>query len=253
MSLLLVTTVHLSPDAARAGVDFGTVERGEMSPEALVSLLENFRFIDGVQNHVAEPHFVVVTRSGRYVVRTGLKNLFLYDARDTLAPYAQLPAIEIVAHLQRAPATRAPFADAEAEPVPRAPRPKHRGIAATILTLGVALNGFTVYSAFYTESVHRPPITTLLTDPAELAMRQRDVIGTFATGAQKGDRVITVTADRIQFSEIGAPGSIGESTDTYRLGRHDNRLCLTTPGSGIVDVVNIDSVIYYGDTYRRTK
>lgn len=253
MSPLLVTTVNLSPDGARAGKDYGTVEHGEMPLEALISLLENFRFVDGVQNHVAEPHFVIVTRSGRHVVRTGLKNLFLYDARDSLAPYAQLTVAEIVAHLQRAPATRAPFAEAEEPSAPRAAGSKHRGIAAMILTLGVALNGFTVYSAFYSESVHRPPMTTLLSDPAELAMRQRDVIGTFATGAQKGDRVITVAADRIQFSKIGASGSLGESTDTYRLGRHNNRLCLTTPGSGIVDVVNIDNVLYYGDSYRRTR
>jgi hypothetical protein len=251
--MLLVTTVHLAPDGSRAGVSFGTVEHGDVAPAALVSLLDNFRHIDGIQNHEAEPHVSIVVRSGRYLVRTGQKNLFLYDARDSLAPYTQLTAAEIVAHLQRAPATTAPFGEPGEAPAIPTPRAKHRGVAATILTLGLALNGYTVYSALYTESVHRLPAITLLTDPAELAMRQHDVVGTFATGTQPGDRILTISPGAIQFSQVGAPAGMGDGVDSYRLGRHDNRLCLLTAGSGVVDFVNIETMRYYGDTYRRTK
>lgn len=249
-----VTTVHLSTDGARAAAAFGTVERGALAGDALQDLLENFRFVDGVENHESDPQVIVGARSGRFIVRTGRQKLFLYNARDPLAPYTELTAAEIVACLQRPAVTQAPFPGTEEPLTPPAPKARHRGIAAMILVLGIALNGYTVYSSRYTESVNELPAVTLITDPSELITRQHDVVGTFATGAQKGDRVIEVARDgSIKFSEIDSPKGLGNGSDTYQLGRLENRLCLITRGNGVVNVVNIETMMYYGDTYRRTK
>jgi hypothetical protein len=66
--------------------------------------------------------------------------------------------------------------------------------------------------------------------------------------------VITIISDgKIRFSERGSPDAISINTDTFRLGRHDKRLCLLTAESGVVDFVNPDTLLYYGDTYRRSK
>ena len=249
--MLHVSTVNLSADTTAAGADFGLNQLGELSAAELVVLLERLRAIDAIQNAEADPHILIAARAGNFLVRTGQGKLLLYNARDTTEPYSELTAEQIVAQVDRA-VTGAPFA-ADDPAVPVAPAP-NRGIAIAILLAGIALNGYTLYSAFYSESVNEKPALTLLIDPAEIAAQSQAVAGTYATGSQAGDRVIVITADgKIAFSEVGNARSINNGTDAFRLGRRDKKLCLSTTDSGIVDVVNIETVIYYRDTYRRTK
>jgi hypothetical protein len=59
-------------------------------------------------------------------------------------------------------------------------------------------------------------------------------------------------AGRLRFYEIGAKGPINDSKDSYRIGRHDGLLCLTTVESGVVDLVG-DTLVYYKDVYQRRR
>jgi hypothetical protein len=246
-----VSTVNLSADTTAASSDFGLTELGELSAAELAALLDRFRALDAVQNAEADPHLFVEAPAGRFLVRTGQGRLQLYNARDNSEPAAELTADEIVTQLNRAP-TSPPFAESSA-PAPFAPAP-HRGIAFAILFAGIALNGYTLYSAFYTESVNEKTAVTVLTDPAELTARGQEVAGTYATGNKPGDRVIAISADgRVTFSEIGNARSVNNSGDSFRLGRRNKQLCLATTDSGVIDVVNIEAIVYYRDTYRRTK
>ncbi len=251
--MFLVTTVNLAPDTRRAAADQGTTDLGELSPDEFAALLERLRTIDPVQNHECDPHVIVVARAGKFVVRTSQGRLLLYNARDNTIPYAELSPGEIVAHLDRSISTATPFSAPAAVPPAPVSTPS-RGIAVAILVAGLALNGYTLYSVFYTESVNQPPAVTLLTDATERAARLHDAVGTFATGNQPGDRAIEITADgRIRFIELGNHSPTGDTTDTFRIGRHDHKLCLATAESGVVDVLNIDSLVYFRDTYHRTK
>ena len=258
--MFAVTTVHLSSDTAAAGVDFGQTELGELSAAELLALLARFRQLDALQNADIDPHLLITARAGRFLIRTGQGKLFLYNARDTTEPYAELTPEEILAHLDHTPAAAAAESDVSSVPPP-AP---HRGIAFGIFIAGLALNGYTLYSAFYSESVNEKNAITLLTEADELTAHQRSVIGTYATGGQPGDRVITVGADgRVIFAEVSAATSLNNGTDTYRLGRHEKKgrapstssdkgkLCLTTTDSGVIDILNIDTLVYYRDTYKR--
>ncbi len=249
-----VSTVHLSPDATTASPTLGTTDLGEISAADLLTLLQRLRDVDALQVVDAEPHLLVVARSGRFIVRTGRKKLFLYDARDAVQPYAELTAEEIVAQLERNVAPSPPPADAvsaEAAAAVRRAAP-HRGIAAAILAAGLALNGYTLYSVFYTESVNEPPAVTLLTDPDDLAARQHAVLGVYVTGDKPGDRAITVLPDgRIKFTELGSTSGVVNNTDTYRLGKRANKFCLATAESGVIDIFDGDTLIYFRDSYRR--
>jgi hypothetical protein len=252
-----VSTVNLSPDVSAASPDFGKTELGLLSGDELFALLVSLRRINELESSDADAHLFIEAPAGRYLVRTGRGKLYLYNARDTTEPYAELAPEEIVAHLDRTP-TRAPFAAAN-EPLPVAPSASatpapapHRGIAISILVAGLALNGYTLYSAFYTASVNQKPAIILLTDPAELATHQHNVVGKYVTGDQPGDRVIIIFADNtVKFSEIGVARTLNNGTDAYRLGTHDNRLCLSTVESGVIDVINADTLLYYRDTYHR--
>lgn len=140
---------------------------------------------------------------------------------------------------------------------PRRPRlavATRRLLAAGLVFLALVIAGYAAYRFFRSNPIAERIAVTPIDDPKELAARRRDAVGTFATGATPGDRVITVTADgNIEFSEIGADPRTSRTADSWQLARRDRKFCLTTNASGIVDIINIDTIAYYGDTYRRTK
>ncbi len=256
-----VTTVCLSPDVTRFDPAAEPTDLGELSGADLIVLLERLRTLPVEESVEAEPHLVIVSRAGKFHVRSGHQRLFLYNARDTVEPYAELTAVEILAQLDRSSATAAPFAAPGQATGPvlggaPAPRPAapHRGIAAAILVAGLLLNAYTLYSVVYVDSVNQKADVTLITNPAEAAAREKEILGIYATGNQKGDRVITILPDRqVKFSEVGKTGPLAESTDSFEVAKRGTKICLTTKDSGAIDVLNLETVVYYRDTYRRAK
>lgn len=257
-----VTTVCLSPDVTRFDPAIEPTALGELSGPEVVVLLERLRTLPVEETAEIEPHLIIVGRAGKFHVRAGNQRLFLYNARDTIEPYAELSAIEILTQLDRTDVTAPPFAFSggtavSATVAAAAARPAaapHRGIAAAILVAGLLLNGYTLYSVVYVDSVNHKPDVTLITNPGEAAAREKEILGTFATGSQKGDRVITIlSGGRVKFSEVGKTGPLSESADVFEVAKRGSRLCLNTRDSGAIDVLNLETLVYYRDTYRRAK
>ncbi len=246
-----VTLLNLSADARVASPRFGSRALGEIGEPAFVGLLESFSLLPTLQVHESEPEITVETNLGKYIVRTGQGKLFLYDARDNAAPYAELTATEIAQQISGA----APAESAVVAPEASAPnRTPHRGIAIGMLAAGLCLNGYTLYSVFYIDDVNQKPAVKVITDTTELSARQAAVVGRYATGNEAGDRYIIVGADgRVRFGEISTGRTRPESGDTYRIGRYEEQLCLTTPDSGVIDITGLNTLVYYRDIYRRTK
>ena len=251
--MFTVTSVHLSADTSSADSRLGPSELGLLTPDELRSLLDQLRRIESPQPNVTDPHLVVTSAAGRFIIRTGQGKLFLYNARDTTEPSGLLSPEEIVAQLD-SQITQAPFAVPSTPPASNSKGASHYAIVLSLVFAGLGLNSYTIYSVFNIESVAQLPAVVVLTDLNERTTRGRDAIGSYATGSRSGDRVITIISDgKIRFSERGSPDAISINTDTFRLGRHDKRLCLLTAESGVVDFVNPDTLLYYGDTYRRSK
>lgn len=253
-----VTLVNLAADASAADVAFDRSDLGELPPEKVQALLEQFARIDAVANTEAEPQIKLSARAGKFIVRTGRGKLFLYQARDAAQSYAELTAPEIVAQLlgEEPAGTPADTGTGAAEGAPPAPRqpPANRGIAAAILAAGLAVNAYTVYSAFNTETVNPRPAVTLVTDATEAGNRLREIAGTYATGSQPGDRVIEIRADGTAlFSALGAKGVRNYGSETFKLGKQGGKFALALRDAGLIEIQNLDTVVYYRDTYRRTK
>ncbi len=244
-----VTTVNLTTDTTAADIAHGKVDVGELTIDEFLALLDRFRHLDPVQNHEADPHLLVTTAVGKFRIRTGQGKLFLDNARNTTEACAELSAEEIIHYLQRPSELTA--LEALRETTAQAATPS-RGIAAAILLAGLGLNAYTLYAVFYTETVNEKPVVAALTDPAEITAHQNDVIGTFATGAQPGDRLITIDGTgKIKFAEVDARTGYNNNLDTYRLGRLGKNYCLNTVDSGVIEVVNLNTLLYYRDTYKR--
>src|SRR5271170_4751688 len=245
-----VSTTHLGPDGRRASATNESVDRGDMSGADLTVLLDAFCEIDPVDNEEFDPSIVAAGRGAKLIIRTSRGRLQVYDSRDHSAPGIEMSVAQLFERLDRMPDTHTPFADGADQPPPTAP---HRGIAFAMLIVGLALNGYILYSVFYVESVNKKPDITLITDADEVKTRETAIAGVYSTGTHTGDRVIEVSATgQVHFFEIGAKGPINDSRDTYRFGRHDGLLCLSTAESGVVDLVN-DTLVYYRDIYQRAK
>ena len=251
--MFTVTSVHLSADTSSADSRLGPSELGLLTPDELRSILDQLRRIESPQPNVTDPHLVVTSAAGRFIIRSSQGKLFLHNARDTTEPSGLLSPEEIVAQLD-SQITQAPFAVPSTPPASNSKGASHYAIVLSLVFAGLALNSYTIYSVFNIESVAQLPAVVVLTDLNERTTRGRDAIGSYATGRRSGDRVITIISDgKIRFSERGSPDAISINTDTFRLGRRDKRLCLLTAESGVVDFVNPDTLLYYGDTYRRSK
>jgi hypothetical protein len=225
------------------------MDRGEMTPADLTVLLDAFAEIDPAENEEQDPHVTVGGRGAKLIIRTSRGRLQVYDVRDHAAPAVEMTVAGILARLDRVE-SNAPFPGDPEQPPPTAP---HRGIAIAMLALGLVLNGYILYSVFYVESVNKKVEVKLLTDADEVKAKEAAVAGSYATGSKVGDRVIEVDASgRVRFYEIGAKGPINDSKDSYRVGRHDGLLCLTTVESGVVDLVG-DTLVYYKDVYQRRR
>jgi hypothetical protein len=245
-----VTSSHLGPDARRTRAASENMDRGDLSAAELTVLLDAFVDIDPADNEEHDPHIVVVGRGAKLIIRTSRGRLQVYDVRDHAAPALEMSVAGIIQRLDKTVETGSPFAVEEPQPAPSAP---HRGIAFAMLIVGLVLNGYILYSVFYVESVNKKVEVKLLTDPTEMKLKEEALAGVYATGAKTGDRVIEIDAyGQARFYEIGAKGPINDSKDTYRVGRHDGILCLTTDDSGVVDLVG-ETLVYYRDVYQRRK
>jgi len=197
-----VTTINLSRDATHATPDLGSSHLGPLVRDHLAALLETFRQLDAIQNHDADPHIAVQTPTGKFLIRTGQGRLFLYNARDTAAPYAELNSEAILAELEKVHASE-PDTETGAERTAPASKTPCHAISIAILLSGLLLNAYTVYSVFQNESVNQQPAVSFLSSGPELNALQQSAAGLYATGNVPGDRAIEILATgQIRFLKI---------------------------------------------------
>jgi hypothetical protein len=245
-----VTTSHLGPDARRTSATSENMDRGELTDSELTLLLDAFVEIDPADNEEHDPHIIAVGRGSKLMIQTSRGRLQVYDVRDHAAPAVEMTVAGILERLDLMEPQHPLGKQDDGLPTPTAP---NRGIAVVMLTLGLILNGYILYSVFYVESVNKKVEVKLLTDADEIKSKEVSLAGTYATGAKTGDRVIEIdSAGQVRFYEIGLKGPINDSKDTYRVGRHDGLLCITTVDSGVVDLVG-DTLVYYKDVYQRRR
>ncbi|PTY00321.1 hypothetical protein [Opitutus sp. ER46] len=141
-----------------------------------------------------------------------------------------------------------------ATPSSSATTPRWKTSAALLLIVAaLALFARTYLGATRQESVLALPELARFPDQAEHDRRLRDVIGTFATGKEAGERVITVLPNgTVRFALLGPLERTLLETDSYHLALHHNRIAIATSESGLIEVLGLDRLAYCGDEYRRT-
>ena len=125
-------------------------------------------------------------------------------------------------------------------------------LAAACLAGSLALAVQAVRLARRVESVHPPRTAEPLADPAETAARLRELAGTYATGGRTGDRTITLPADgRLELAEIGRDPGATVIAARATLARSGRQQVLLVDDGEPIEILNLGTLLYYRDTYRR--
>ena len=248
-----VTTTNLSEDLSSAHRDHGSREIGLVPGNRLHEILDAFSRIDPVQNHEAAPQIAIATDAGRFMVRTSETRLFLYDLDNASAGASEHTADEIVTLL--GPVTAEPGVGEDQQPPARRLRRIQPWIALAMLVVGLALNGFTLYSAFYIDNVNVPPPLAPIANKTEFARIRNNLVGTFTTGSRPGDRGIVIRPDGTASLVLyGAQATVSSQIPcSYTLGRRDKKLYINLSPRGLIEVSNPDLLTLFGDTYNRAR
>ncbi|ACB75841.1 hypothetical protein [Opitutus terrae] len=136
---------------------------------------------------------------------------------------------------------------------PRRSSARRRTLAFALLAGCVLLNAYTFLVATRHTELNARPLVHFLTDADELNAQRHSAAGRYATGSTPGDRRIEIRADgRLQFARVVGSGERILGEDSYRIGRIDSgAVCLATPRHGVIEIRNIDTIVYYNDVYRR--
>lgn len=245
--LFHVSTFGLSPDMKRVHPEFGRIDRGEVSRHTLFEALEMYRRLESDWRPAS--HIAIQSDTGRFVVRVSGKELTLGVEGTPAAEGVPLASEEIVARLSQPPIPVA------VGPPPPPPESLRRSAVAMVLFLaGVGLMVYALKPILVPERARPEEDLTFITGAAELKGRHRALAGAFTTGQQTGDRRLTISADGyVVFGEFGPRAALVSGAHTFRIGRRENQTRLVTARNDIIEVVDANTLLYYGDTYRRVK
>lgn len=244
-----VSTLRLSADATRADAALAPADLGPLTAPELQRLLENLRTVDTTGPSGIDPCLDIRCHTRKFRVRPRAGRLLLFDLRDEFGPYAELSPEEIIARLAGAglQGRRAALLQAGRRFAPRL-------LAIGFLGGALVLAAHTVRWFLTAPTVRPSPAVVLLENQGEIASRRQEIAGTFATGEAEGDRILVLRADgTASFSEVRRTGGPPEIGDSYRVVRRAGKTCLLTSEGGIIELLTLDTVAYYGDTYRRRR
>jgi hypothetical protein len=249
-----ISTIHLDPDMCHAGVQHGSVSRGEMDAAGIIALLEKFSSIDAMEMLDLDPQVIAAGRDSKLIIRTNRKKLFVYNAQNMNEAAIEMTPAEIVQKLENIKSAPAREESEQAAPA-AAPPPSSPTVGYALLVFALLINVYTVYSMFSKPAqIDDKSDVVYASDANEIAQRQQAVAGTYATGRTAGNRILIVGEDgSLQYSEIGAPGNPPPWTGTYRVGSRNQNLCLSVDGASVIDVIDPNTLIYYRDTFHRIK
>jgi len=130
---------------------------------------------------------------------------------------------------------------------------RSHALAAICFAASAALIVMTVRASRETEDVRARPNVPPLADVAEAALRARELAGTFVTGSRPGDRLLTIRDDgRVEFAEVErAGGRALLPAEPFTLGQQGRTRYLVLAEGEPIEVINLDTLRYYRDTYRR--
>lgn len=247
---------ELSADLGTADVTESGCELGSLSAGELTGLLVKLAALDPTTFGEADPHLLVSSRRGRFIVKPGRGKLLLRSTGEQDAAYFELPVDQTPAYLDG----KDPVAGSLSEPAAIAAEPtgtwrSNPALAVAMFVVAAALVASSAFLTFRTDEVDPVSAYTPVTAAGDVAAVRQKIIGTFATGDEPDDRTLVVRADdTLTYQEPAA----GAEAPDERSGpfavmrrRSDQVTVLRVEGFGTIEVRADGSLLYAGESYRR--
>ncbi|MCX6953393.1 MAG: hypothetical protein NTV51_14675 [Verrucomicrobia bacterium] len=258
------TLTNLDLEAAHASPDYGKECLGELAAHEVVVLLDRFCQLDPAENARAEPEIVFESRRSKYVVRTGMGQLHVYDPRRPLEPALVLTALQLLAELDGTAAaarTRPPFPLADdPQPEPTLPFVQPKPVSAlrvwhrvTLSAATILLTGYLVYTPRSAASPGPAEAFEPIAHEPEAETTRSAMAGVYMTGSQAGHHGIALAADgTMKLFQLNAQSTPSLIRDTFRVGRIDGKIAVLghQPG-GAMRLTDPTTLTFCGETYRR--
>jgi hypothetical protein len=248
-----VTLHHLSADGAQIDAGAADTELIEVPPKKLRQLLERFAALARKAEFPAQPELRVAGPHGRFLIqaRNGQLRVVSWAAQGSgtdLTPervWAMIMGAEQVD--ERPVRGRASGAGR---------RFSVRGTVVLLALVVIATNSVTAW--WLTRPP--PPIPRELlpefrvVDPERGARILADFAGTYQTGAGEGDRRLAIARDgALRWQTLGAGRAVIEDSSlTCQAAESRGQAVLVAANHGMIEMKDPITVVYFGDTYRRT-
>jgi len=262
--LYSVTLHHLSPDAKVAGLGYPDEHLVNLSVARIRELLAALAGVAADQTiyEPSSPEIRIKTDRDVFVIRTRYRRLCLVGWESMLRGENHSIAYILTVitgseeHVKTAPKPErgrsvSPFGSGNSTPpIPRGGIPPW----AKILAMAVLTIGFTGAGVWM---LMRPapslaPKFTLLPEFESRALLTK-VAGEYETGGKPGDRRLVIEADgTLRLAKFGPQRAIlEESIRNARGGLAEGRAALITNDPYVLSIKDADTLVLYGNTYRR--
>lgn len=247
-----VTLRHLAPDVTKASYEFPESTLADVTSDQLRQLLVALANLAPKVEYPAVPELRITAADGQFLVQVKDRHV-RFSSWSTRAGNADPSPGEIMATITGTEVAEGAGAGA-AELVSALRRPRRRGLAIGLLAAAIlASNGITAWM------LTRPPADMLpeyrLLDPDAAKRLLIDAAGTYETGAAQGDRRLRLERDgRVRWEKFGDNRTIEEGSDlTSQAAQSAGHPALLTSARALIEIKDSSTLVYYGDTYRRTR
>jgi len=243
-----VTLHHLAPDARQMGANFPDTDLPSVTGRKLRELIRALAAIATRDPGAATPELRIGAPHGRFIVRVGEGRLRI-TSWDIRVGGTDFSPDQIVGLITGGDVESGGGGDDfSASGKKRSPR----GWVGILVALIIATNVITAWM------ITRPPPNPFLPEFTPLAPEQTerllvDVAGEYQTGANEGDRALTITRDgRVRWVKFGPKRAIIESADLKsRAVQSRGQRALLADDRALITFPDPATVVFYNETYRR--
>lgn len=249
-----LTLSQLAPDAKKAGLEYGTIERPGTSEKALRALLKDAAALAPKVAYPLSPEIRIAAPTGRFVVQ-------LKEGRLQFVSWASAksrggtPTVEQIigivvgeiaegdTGLETAPAVTPRTATSAAR--------KRVMLAVLLVLVVIGANGYTFWNAKRPPGNFLPPYHLMEAEPASRLLA--NVAGDYETGRDPGDRRLQIARDGgIVWIKFGANRTAKQQKAfTARPAESAGAPALLTSTASMIKIKDPTAVVYFGDTYVR--
>ena len=245
----------LAPDATEAGSNYADVPLEAVPEEQLRQLLTA---LDDLARRrppaISARPCIRINAAARMATITPIDGKLYYSSWDTKGRGLEVSVDDVLAKFGATAKEQKPAPAGSKPAVPGRPAATNQRRFVTIALLGVAIvamNAATLWMLFKPHRTILPPYAYLSDAESDALLSQ--VAGAYQTGVKEGDRRLEIeTKGLFHFAVYGRNRALRrEHLQSGRGARIADGAVIITSESGVLRLVNENTITIYGDTYRR--